>query len=428
MENLRTINVALLGVGTVGGGVYKLIQRQASELPHKINANLEVKKILVRDTSKDRPGIPKEILTDSFEDIINDESIDIVVEVTGGIDPARERIARALQAGKSVVTANKNLIAVHGGELLDEAAKAGRDLRFEAAVAGGIPIIRPFKECLAGNNITEVMGIVNGTTNYILTKMDEDGMDFDEALALATELGYAEADPTADIEGYDAGRKVAIMASLAFNSRVVFSDVNVEGITKITAQDIEFARNFGKVIKLLGITRNSEEGIEASVHPILIDKTHPLAAVRESFNAVFVHGDAVDDAMFYGRGAGEFPTASAVMGDIIEESRNIMMGCTGRIGCSCYKTIPIKPASEVESKFFLRMEVPDRAGVLAGISNIFGEHNISITQVVQTPSVDGIANLVIMTDDVRQKNFDDAIAKLEALDSVNEINSIIRVY
>ena len=288
MEEFKNIKIALLGSGTVGTGVYKLIERQKDELPHKIGANLSVSKVLVRDKNKKREGINPEHLTDQWEDIITDDDIQIVVEVMGGIEPARTYITQALQAGKNVVTANKDLMAVHGGELLDIATENGCDLLFEASVAGGIPIIRPLKQCLAGNYISEVMGIVNGTTNFILTKMTHEGMEFDEALALATELGYAEADPTADIEGYDAGRKMAIMASIAFNSRVTFNDVYTEGITNITAKDIKYAEAMGCTIKLLGVAKNTDTGIEVRVHPMLIPSDHPLATVNDSFNAVFV--------------------------------------------------------------------------------------------------------------------------------------------
>ena len=318
MEELKNIKVALLGSGTVGTGVYKLIERQREELPHKVGAGLTVSKVLVRDKNKKREGIDPSVLTDQWEDIITDDEIQIVVEVMGGIEPARTYITEALQAGKNVVTANKDLMAVHGGELLDIASHNGCDLLFEASVAGGIPIIRPLKQCLAGNYISEAMGIVNGTTNFILTKMTHEGMEFDEALALATELGYAEADPTADIEGYDAGRKMAIMASIAFNSRVTFDDVYTEGITNITAKDIKYAEAMGCTIKLLGVAKNTESGIEVRVHPMLIPSDHPLATVNDSFNAVFVHGDAVDDAMFYGSGAGKLPTASAVVADVVD--------------------------------------------------------------------------------------------------------------
>lgn len=428
MPELKNINIGLMGLGTVGGGVYKLIERRQEEIEKKTGTHIQISKVLVRNLDKERPGVPASVLTDRWEDILEDDDIDIVVEVTGGIEPARTRIIQALNAGKNVVTANKDLIAEYGAELFETADNNGKDFLFEAAVAGGIPIIRPLKECLAGNEITEVMGIVNGTTNYILTRMSEDGMDFDEALAIAAELGYAEADPTADIEGYDAGRKVAIMASLAFHSHVTFADVDIEGITKLTAKDIKFAENFGKVIKLLGIAKNTDEGIEASVHPVLIDRNHPLASVRDAFNAVFVHGDAVDDAMFYGRGAGEFPTASAVTGDIIEAARNIASGCTGRISCAAYRDIPVKPADEVKDKYFLRIKAADRPGVMAGVTGVLGNNQISITQVVQTAAVDGEAEMVIMTDDVRRKHFRDALIILNEMSSVRKICSVIRVY
>lgn len=267
--------IALLGMGTVGGGVYEIIEKQKEEMPFKIGAALEVVKVLVRNKAKYADRIPAEKLTDVWEDVIGDDSIDIVVEVMGGIEPARTYIKAALEKGKHVVTANKDLMAMHGHELLELAGEHHCDLLFEAAVAGGIPIIRPLKQCLAGNNITEIMGIINGTTNFILTKMKEDGMDFGEALQLATDLGYAEADPTADIEGYDAGRKLAIMASIAFHTPVTFDDVFTEGITKITAKDMRYAKEMGCSIKLLGIAKNTETGIEVKVHPTMIPENHP---------------------------------------------------------------------------------------------------------------------------------------------------------
>lgn len=428
MEELKNIKVALLGSGTVGTGVYKLIERQREELPHKVGAGLTVSKVLVRDKNKKREGIDPSVLTDQWEDIITDDDIQIVVEVMGGIEPARTYITEALQAGKNVVTANKDLMAVHGGELLDIASHNGCDLLFEASVAGGIPIIRPLKQCLAGNYISEAMGIVNGTTNFILTKMTHEGMEFDEALALATELGYAEADPTADIEGYDAGRKMAIMASIAFNSRVTFDDVYTEGITNITAKDIKYAEAMGCTIKLLGVAKNTESGIEVRVHPMLIPSDHPLATVNDSFNAVFVHGDAVDDAMFYGRGAGEFPTASAVMGDIIDVARNIEYGCNGRISCTCYRETPIKKFDEVENKFFLRMQVKNQPGVLASIATVFGSHGVSIARVVQKHIKGDQAELVIVTDKVREDYLKNALEQLRDIENIFEISSVIREY
>lgn len=295
---MEDIKIAILGAGTVGTGVYKLMNRQKDEMIHKIGRNMSIAKILVRNKNKEREGIDSSLLTDDFKDILNDESISIVVEVMGGIEPAKTYIAEALKRGKNIVTANKDLMASNGHELMELAKENKCDILFEAAVAGAIPIIRPLKQCLAGNYISEIMGIVNGTTNFILTKMTREGMEFCDALKMAQELGYAESDPTADIEGYDAGRKIAIMASIAFNTRVTFEDVYTEGITKITAKDIKYAKDMDCDIKLLGVARNTETGIEVKVHPMLIPSSHPLASVNDSFNAVFVHGDAVDDAMF----------------------------------------------------------------------------------------------------------------------------------
>ena len=426
--NTKKIKVALLGVGTVGTGVYKLIQRRTDVMVRTIGAEMEVSKILVHNLNKQREGIDASLLTDNWQEIINDPEIQIVVEVMGGIEPARTMILEALHAGKHVVTANKDLLAAHGKELLDAAEEKHCDLLFEAAVAGGIPIIRPLKQCLAGNEIDEVVGIVNGTTNYILTKMFEENMSFEEALAKATELGYAEADPTADVEGLDAGRKVAIMASIAFHSRVVFDDVYTEGITKITADDIAYAKEFDSVIKLLGVAHNTEGGIEVGVYPMLLNKEHPLASVRDSFNAVFVHGDAVDDAMFYGRGAGELPTASAVMGDIIDVARNIEYGCNGRISCTCYRETPIKKFDEVENKFFLRMQVKNQPGVLASIATVFGSHGVSIARVVQKHIKGDQAELVIVTDKVREDYLKNALEQLRDIENIFEISSVIREY
>ena len=426
--NTKKIKVALLGVGTVGTGVYKLIQRRADVMVRTIGAEMEVSKILVHNLNKQREGIDASLLTDNWQEIVNDPEIQIIVEVMGGIEPARTMILEALHAGKHVVTANKDLLAAYGKELLDAAEEKHCDLLFEAAVAGGIPIIRPLKQCLAGNEIDEVIGIVNGTTNYILTKMFEENMSFEEALAKATELGYAEADPTADVEGLDAGRKVAIMASIAFHSRVIFDDVYTEGITKITADDIAYAKEFDSVIKLLGVAHNTEGGIEVGVYPMLLNKEHPLASVRDSFNAVFVHGDAVDDAMFYGRGAGELPTASAVMGDIIDVARNIEYGCNGRISCTCYRETPIKKFDEVENKFFLRMQVKNQPGVLASIATVFGSHGVSIARVVQKHIKGDLAELVIVTDKVREDYLKNALEQLRDIENIFEISSVIREY
>lgn len=424
----RKIYAAILGAGTVGTGVYKLCQSMKDDVISKTGAELVVKKVLVRNLDKDRDPIDRELLTDNWKDIIEDKDIEIVIELMGGTTPAKQYILEALEAGKQVVTANKDLLAEHGEEVMGMADKMHADLQFEAAVAGAIPIIRPLKQSMAGNNITEIIGIVNGTTNYILTKMTESGMNYKDALAKATELGYAEADPTADVEGYDAGRKMAIMSSIAFNSRVTFNQVYTEGITKITAEDIKYAKEFGYVIKLLGLARNTPDGIEVKVHPMLIDENHPLATVRDSFNAVFVHGEASDDTMFMGRGAGQMPTASAVMGDIIDVFRNIVHGSCGKIGCSCYKELPVKDISETKSKFFLRIEALDKQGVLANIASVLGNNDVSIAQVVQKSRKDGVAELVIITDVVAEKNFNDAMTVFNGLSVVKEIAGVIRVY
>lgn len=425
---MKKIKIGLLGLGTVGTGVYKLIRMRSDVMEQTVGAQLEIKKILVHNKNKKREGVDESILTDDWKEIIEDEEIQIIIEVIGGMEPAKTMIMEALRAGKNVVSANKDLIAEEGRELFDVAREYGKDFLFEAAVAGGIPIIRPLKQCLAANEISDVLGIVNGTTNYILTKMFEDGMEFDDALKRAQELGYAEADPTADVEGLDAGRKVAIMASIAFHSRVVFSDVYTEGITKITAADIAYAKEFDSVIKLLGVARNAVDGIEVGVYPVMLSKDHPLASVRESFNAVFIHGDAVDDAMFYGRGAGEMPTASAVAGDVIDVARDLAYDCTGRISCTCYRQIPVKDFGEVQNKFFLRMQVKNRPGVLARIAQVFGEHKVSIARVVQKNAHSDRAELVIVTEKVKERHMKDATEELKQMESIYEISSVIREY
>lgn len=429
MKEYKEIQVALLGLGTVGLGVYKVLQMQKEEMQHKIGTEVKIKKILVRNLEKAASKIEDpSVLTNDWQEILNDDEIQIVIEVMGGMEPARRYIMEAMQAGKQVVTANKDLIASDGRELMEEAKKSGCDLLFEAAVAGAIPIIRPLKQCLAGNHLTEIMGIINGTTNFILTKMTQDGMEFEEALALATKLGYAEADPTADIEGLDAGRKVAIMASIAFNSRVTFADVYTEGITKITASDIRYAKEIGSVIKLLGVANNTPEGIEVRVHPMLIPEDHPLASVNDSFNAVFVHGDAVGDAMFYGRGAGELPTASAVVGDIFDIARNLQYECCGRISCTCYKQLPIKKMDDIRSKYFLRMLVENKPGVLAAVTAVFGDRKVSIEQIIQKKKIGELAEIVVITEKVKERHVKDSLKVFEEMEAVKKVSSVIRVY
>lgn len=429
-EGNRVVYAALLGLGTVGTGVYRVLKSQESEMMQKVGARVILKRILVRNLEKAAAKVEDpSILTNRWEDIRDDKEISIVIEVMGGIEPAMAYIQESLREGKHVVSANKNLIAVHGKELFETAEMHHADFLFEAAVAGGIPIIRPLKQCLAGNHMTEVMGIVNGTTNFILTRMTQEGMEFKEALKLASDLGYAEADPSADIEGLDAGRKVAILASVAFNSRVVLNDVHIEGITGITSSDVRYAREMGCDIKLLGVARNTETGIEAYVSPMLIPSSHPLASVNDSYNAVFVQGDAVESAMFFGRGAGELPTASAVVGDVFDIVRNILAGCCGRIGCTCYKQLPVKKMGEVRSRFFLRFQVEDRCGVLARMTSIFAKYDVSVVQIVQKESKKaGQAEIVVITSSVREDDMSCALAELEKAEAVLGVSGILRVY
>ena len=430
MESVQNkiVKVALLGAGTVGSGVYELVKERQKDFPYICGTQIELAKILVRDASKEREGIPSDLLTDSWEEIIADDSISIIIEVMGGIEPAKSYLLEAMKAGKQVVTDNKDLIAEHGHELLDTAEKYDCDFKFEAAVAGCVPIIQVLKQSMSSENITEIMGIVNGTTNYILTRMTQSGMSYDEALKEATDLGYAEADPTADVDGLDAGRKIAIMASIAFHSRVTFSDVYIEGIRNITAKDIFYAKEFNSVIKLVGIARKDENGIEVKVLPILIPQEHPLATVNDSFNAVFVHGTASDDTMYYGRGAGKRPTASAVTGDLCTVARHIIEKHSNLHVCSCYKELPIKNIQDTYSRFFLRMQVADRPGVLANITSVFGTSQVSIAQIIQKSRQNGNAELVIITDKVKELYFSDALNILKRLSIVNSISSLIRVY
>ena len=420
------INVAVLGYGTIGAGVVKVLQTNANSIEKKAGERIQVKRIL---DLRDFPGDPNaDKVVHDYKEIQEDEDIQVVVECMGGVKPAYTFVKTALLQGRSVATSNKELVAKHGAELISIAEEKKCNFLFEASVGGGIPIIRPVKQCLAANHITELMGIFNGTTNFILTKMSQEGMEFGDALRLAQDMGYAEADPTADVEGLDAGRKVAILASAAFNSRVTFEDVYTEGITKITATDIEYAKEMGCTIKLLGVAKDTPEGIEARVHPMLIDSNHPLATVNDSYNAVFLTGDAVQDTMFYGRGAGELPTASAVVGDIFDVVRNILWNCCGRIGCTCYRECPIKRVGEIKSKYFVRMQIENRYGTLASVASVFGNNKVSIAQMLQKRVNGKYAEIVVITDEVKERHFEDAMQILGGMSMIQEISSTIRVY
>lgn len=426
---LKTIKIGLLGCGVVGSGVVKQLIANKDNIALKAGCQLEIKKILVRDLTKKRPeGAPAELFTTQVDDILEDPEIQIVVELIGGIEPAKSYVLAALQKGKNIVTANKDLLAAHGKELFETAAKYEKDLRFEASVAGGIPIIQPLKESLAGNRIFRIMGIVNGTTNYILSKMAAEGKEFDEALQEAQSLGYAEADPSSDIEGLDAARKIAILASIAFQSRVSVDAVYVEGITAISQLDILYAKELGYMIKLLGVAEEIDGEIQVRVHPVMIPVSHPLASVNDVYNAVFVEGDAVGQTMFYGPGAGEKPTASSVIGDIMAISKHVKLGITGKLGgCTCFYEKRIKPIGQLQSSYYLRLLVQDQPGVLANIAGALAEHHVSIASVLQKRTLGNLAEIVIITHQVMEADFMDAMTAIKSLSTVEQVNSIIRV-
>lgn len=425
---MSIINVAVLGLGTVGQGVVKVLQDNGKQWEQKSGSQIRVKRALEKFPNRPMDvTIEPGVATANWDDIINDPEIDIVVEVIGGIEPARTFILESLKAGKSVVTANKDLLAVHGQEIFQAAKDAGRDFFFEASVGGAIPIIGPLRQSLIASNIEEVMGIVNGTTNYILTRMSEEGGRFEDILQDAQALGYAEADPTADVDGIDAARKVAILSTLAFHSQVTLSDVYIEGIKEITPEDIYFANQMGFAVKLLGICRNLNGSIEARVHPALIPLKHPLAMVNDTFNAIFVKGDAVGDTMFYGRGAGRMPTASAIVGDIVEIARNMKHNSLGRLSSLCDRTKTIKAINDVETRFFLRMILQDMPGVLAQLTKVLGDHQVSLATVLQTNSEGGDAELVFVTHKVREGDLRAALTQIEALAVTRKILTVIRV-
>jgi len=422
------VKIGLLGCGTVGTGVIQVLAKNKDLISAKTGTHLEVTKVLVRDLQKDR-GINDQNITftSNVNDILGDPEIKIVIEVMGGISPAKEYILQALSLGKNVVTANKDLMALHGKDLFEAASQGHVDLRFEASVGGGIPIIGPLKSSLAGNKIWRIMGIINGTTNYILSKMEKEKLEFNQILAEAQRLGYAESDPSADIEGLDAARKIAILASIAFNSRVTFSNVYVEGITKITSRDIIYANELGYTIKLLGLAQEENGTIEVRVHPAFIPLNHPLAKVDDVNNAIYVQGDAVGNAMFYGRGAGKLPTASAIVGDIIEIVRNIFHKVYDEAYCTCFEQKSIKPVRDIETKYYLRLTVIDRPGVLAGIASVFGQQEVSIASVVQKRKDKDVAELVLITHQVKEANLQDALNIINNLPSIIQINNVIRV-
>jgi homoserine dehydrogenase len=420
------IRVGVLGCGHVGSALVRLISENGPLVEARAGVKVEVARVAVRNLAKERDvDIPPERFTHDASEVVADPAVDVVVEVIGGIEPARSLILDALKAGKPVVTANKELLANFGEELFQAAEAAGVDLLFEASVAGGIPLIRPLRESLAGDRIRRIMGIVNGTTNFVLTRMSESGASFHDALAEAQTLGYAERDPTADVEGFDAAAKAAIIASIAFGARVVAGDVYREGISGITAQDIASAHRLGYVVKLLAIAEEVDGEVAVRVHPAMVPAGHPLASVRDSFNAVFIQADAVGDLMLYGRGAGGMPTASAVLGDLVDAARNLSGGGRGAtIGTLRRKRV--RPIDEMESQFYVLVEVADRPGVLAAIASAFGQHQVSIKSMQQQGMADD-ARLIFVTHKARERDLEATMHDVRKLDVVHKVGSVLRV-
>ncbi len=425
----RKIKLGLLGSGTVGTGVVQVLKENCREIARKTGAEISIKSVLVRDINRERPQLEGLLVTDNYQEILEDEEISIIVEVMGGLSPAREYMLQAMEHGKHVVTANKDVVAQFGREMFEKAEKHGVDFLFEASVGGGIPIITPLKQCLAANHLTEVLGIVNGTTNYMLTAMSECGADYDTVLKEAQEKGYAEADPTADVEGLDAARKAAILASLAFNTYVDLKDVHVEGITQITPEDIAYAKELGYAVKLLAVGRDSgENGIDVRVHPVFLSKEHPLASVNGVYNAIFVRGNAIGEAMFYGPGAGSLPTASSVVADIIDVAKDILIRNFERISLNFGNEKKLCPIEQTESSYYVRLLVDDKPGVLGMIATVFGKEGVSLKSVIQTKrAIPGYAEIVAITHQVKYANILQADQRLNELPVVQEIRNIIRV-
>jgi homoserine dehydrogenase len=424
----QPLRIALLGCGVVGSEVVRLLTSQGEDLAARIGAPLELVGVGVRDVSAPRRvPVPADLLTDDLAALVVRHDVDVVVELMGGIEPARTLLMQAIRRGASVVTANKALLAEHGAELYSAADEAGVDLYYEASVAGAIPLLRPLRESLAGDNVNRVLGIVNGTTNYILTKMDETGASFADALAEAQALGYAEADPTADVEGYDAAAKAAILAGLAFHTRVTLADVYREGITAVSAGDVATAQAMGHVIKLLAICERSADGrgVSVRVHPAMIPLTHPLAGVREAYNAVFVESEAAGQLMFYGRGAGGSPTASAVLGDLVAVGRNRLSGGRGPRE-SAYADLEVRPLGEAFTRYYIGIEVADKTGVLATVAQTFAAHDVSIETLRQDGRGDEAA-LLVVTHKASEAALAGVVEDLRALDVVRSVASVMRV-
>jgi homoserine dehydrogenase len=422
---LKTMKIALLGCGSVGSQVARLLQEQSADLSVRAGARLELAGIAVRRLSHPRTGIDQALLTTDTTGLVTRPDVDIVVEVIGGIEPARSLLIAAMQAGKSVVTANKALLAEHGEQIHAASRESGADLYYEASVAGAIPLLRPLRESLAGDTVHRVLGIVNGTTNFILDRMDTSGADFSESLEEAQALGYAEPDPTADVEGFDAAAKAAILAGLAFHTRVSAADVHREGITEVTAADMASAKVLGRIVKLLAICERSKDGVAVRVHPAMIPRSHPLASVGGAYNAVFVEAQSAGQLMFYGAGAGGTPTASAVLGDVVAVARNRLAGTRGP-ELSTYAELPVLPMGDTLTRYHVSLDVDDRPGVLAPVAEAFARHDVSIQQVRQTSRGDE-ALLTIVTHEAPDAALAATVSELQALPVVRAVASVMRV-
>lgn len=426
---MKTVKIALLGFGTVSQGTFNLLQDNVDLITNRSGVTIEISKIFVRNPDKytniTLPSTAQYVT--NIDDVLNDESIAIVVELMGGTTFAKDCVEAALKHGKSVVTANKDLLAEAGPYLFDLAYKNHVDLRFEASVLGGIPIIRTLYDSLGGNRITELVGIMNGTTNFILSKMTDEGLSYGDVLKEAQDLGYAEADPTADVEGLDAARKLAILASISFNRRIFFEDVTVEGITKIDTEDISFGKEFGYNIKLIGIAKESTKGLSLNVYPAFVPLTHPLASVRGSYNAIYIKGNGIDDAMFYGRGAGSLPTGSSVVSDIMEVAQNVAFESTGRFKPFYFDQKNIYSPGKIQSSYYMRLAVDNKTGVLAKIATKLAEQKISVLSIVQRNKDPETAVLAIVTSKCPHSYILNLIDSFNSLRSVKEVSSVIRI-
>lgn len=427
---MEAIRIGLLGLGTVGSGVVKIIQDHQDKLMHQVGCPVTIKKVLVKDIDKKRDAdLPKEVLTTEVYDVIDDPEVDVIIEVIGGVEQTKQYLLDALKAKKHVVTANKDLIAVYGSELLAAAKENGCDLYYEASVAGGIPILRTLEEGLSSDRITKMMGIVNGTTNFILTKMIKEKSPYEEVLKEAQDLGFAEADPTADVEGLDAARKMAILARLGFSMDVDLDDVKVKGISRITDEDISFSKRLGYTMKLIGIAQRDNNKIEVSVQPTLLPDHHPLSAVHNEFNAVYVYGEAVGETMFYGPGAGSMPTATSVVSDLVAVMKNMRLGVNGNSFVAPQFERNLKQPSDIYAQQFLRIHVKDQVGSFSKITSAFSERGVSFEKILQLPikGHDDLAEIVIVTHHTSEEDFSDILQNLNDLEVVQEVKSTYRV-